>query len=158
VWDATTGKVLQTLGDFEDTARALAFSPDGASLALVPGMWDALGKSSGVWDLATGKKRFSLGVTASYRPGVVFSSDGRRIVTNGPSVQAESWLRICQADTGRELLTLKGHEGPIKAFALSPDGNKILSASHLPAGKGTEIRVWDATPLLEERPLIEANH
>ena len=43
------------------------------------------------------------------------------------------------ADTGQEVLTLKGHTGPVSSVALSPDGQRIVSGSH-----DKTVKVWDA--------------
>ena len=44
------------------------------------------------------------------------------------------------AQTGQEVLTLKGHTGDVNSVAFSPDGKRIASAA---AGDGT-VKVWDA--------------
>jgi WD40 repeat protein len=148
VWDATTGQLLQTLGSFKGCRSSLTFSPDGGSIAVVPANCFA-SLEGGLWDVSSGKKHFTLGGAATLPAGVAFSPDGRRIVINGPAPRPGNWLRICDAESGRELLTLKEHQ-PIKAFAFSHDGSRIYSASGTADGKGIEIRTWDATPLPEK--------
>jgi WD40 repeat protein len=63
---------------------------------------------------------------------VAYSPDGRRIVSS----RADT-LKVWDAQTGQELLTLKGHTGRVRSVAYSPDGTRIVSA-------GGEVKVWDA--------------
>ncbi len=48
-------------------------------------------------------------------------------------------LEVWDADTGSELLSLKGHAGLVYAVAFSPDGKRIVSG-----GQGKTAKVWDA--------------
>ena len=51
-------------------------------------------------------------------------------------------VKIWDAETGQETLTLKGHNDSVEAVIFSPDSNRLASASR----DGT-IKVWDARPL-----------
>src|SRR5206468_2908460 len=49
-------------------------------------------------------------------------------------------VKVWDAQTGQETLTLKGHTGSVHSVAFSPDGKRIVSGS---ADK--TLKVWDAT-------------
>jgi WD40 repeat protein len=66
---------------------------------------------------------------------VSFSLDGKRIVTASFDRTAKVW----DADTGQELLTLKGHTDPVLSVTFSPDGTRIVTG-----GWDTTVKVWDA--------------
>jgi hypothetical protein len=66
---------------------------------------------------------------------VAFSPDGSRIA----SASYDQTVKVWDAATGEEVLTLKGHAHKVGGVAFSPDGSRIASAS----ADGT-VRVWDA--------------
>lgn len=53
-------------------------------------------------------------------------------------------MRLWDAATGQEALTLKGHTAGVKCLAFSPNGNRLASA-----GQDTTVKVWDTTTGLE---------
>ncbi len=64
-----------------------------------------------------------------------FSPDGARLLSAG----ADGSLRLWQADSGEEIMVLRGHAGGVTACAFSPDGARILSA-----GDDGSLRLWRA--------------
>ena len=47
-------------------------------------------------------------------------------------------MKVWDAETGQETLTLKGHSDGVYSVAFSPDGKRIV-------GGGRDIKVWDAS-------------
>jgi WD40 repeat protein len=66
---------------------------------------------------------------------VAYSPDGTRIVSGSN----DETLKIWDAASGAELLTLSGHTSYVNAVAYSPDGARIVSGS-----ADNTPKVWDA--------------
>jgi WD40 repeat protein len=119
VWDVGTGQVSLSLDGFSGPA---SFSPDGGQLLT----------GTTVRESATGHKLFDLAGAAI--PGC-FSPDGKRIATGS----RDGTIKVFAADTGREVLSLKGHARPVTGLCFSPDSRSIASGS-----ADETIRLWDA--------------
>ena len=64
-----------------------------------------------------------------------FNPDGRRIGVGSYSRE----VHICDASTGEEVLTLKGHTDAVLDVCFSSDGTKIASAS-----RDNTVKIWGA--------------
>ena len=58
----------------------------------------------------------------------------------GPGPAGSGEIKVWDAETGRELLTLQGHTGDVLNVAFSPDGQRLASGAFL----DHTVRVWDA--------------
>jgi WD40 repeat protein/serine/threonine protein kinase len=150
VWDAQTG---QELFSFKiGPSSGLAFSPDGKRLASASGLWQGMPKGWDgtpgdvkVWDVQTGQLLLTLKGYAGPYASLAFSPDGRLLASSnrpsgsaGPTGSGE--VKVWDAQTGRELLTLKGHIAEIASVVFSPDGKRLASSA-----RWTDtVQVWDA--------------
>jgi WD40 repeat protein len=122
IWEVQTGELLQDYSDFSGVTLGVTFSPDGNQLAFSDG-------TVYVWKFDRGLVQ---GQTMSSQelfaiPGAgsdSFSPDGKQLA----GVSGNN-IRLWDAATGRELLTLVGHTGWAMGLAFSPDGRLLASTS-----------------------------
>ena len=126
VWDAHNGSELMTFEGHEGPVRSVAFSPDGKQIV------SAGGSTIMIWNAVTGEliKTLTAPVISA-----AFSPDGKRIVSGS----GDTTIKVWDVDSGRELMTLEGHEEGVISVAFSPDGSRIVSGSW-----DKTIKVWDA--------------
>ncbi len=132
VW-SSAGDSLFTLAGHRSSITGLAFSPEGDRLVTASTDWWA-----SVWSLDAephDRRRLTLRHGAAIS-GVAFSPDRQR--TRIATVGSDRLVRVWDAATGRELLTLGGHDGRLTAVAFSPDGALLATAS----ADGT-ARIWN---------------
>jgi formylglycine-generating enzyme required for sulfatase activity len=75
---------------------------------------------------------------------VSFSPDGKRIVSGS----YDNTVKVWDAQTGQETLTLKIHSDDVTSVSFSPDGKRIVSGSY-----DNTVKVWDAQTGQETRTL-----
>ncbi len=156
VWDTATGRLLASLSLTGNTPFAgIAFTPDGRCLAVE--------RSDGavvLWELATRKQRrvfvakdarprgpkaalapssFSTEPVAAPSANIAFSPRGNLLVYGAPAGGIHVW----QVQTGQELAAFRGHTGVINAFAFTPDGRTLASAS-----ADTTVLTWNLSAAL----------
>jgi RNA polymerase sigma factor (sigma-70 family) len=156
LWDTATGQQRGSLAVAADMPlAALVFSPDGRALAL-----ERSDGSVALWELATCKerrifkprevpgqaphplpvKKFSFFEPQAPPPAGLAFSPRRHLLVHGGS---DGVIHVWQVQTGQELATFRGHSGVINAFAFSPDGTTLASAS-----ADTTVLTWDVSAAL----------
>ena len=104
---------------------ALAFSPDGASLAS-----GTLGGGVDVWSTSTRKLRLHLALDEAF--GVAFGPSGDRLAVAG----GDGVVRVFDL-SGAERFRLTAHAGRARAVAFSPDGALVASG-----GQDGQVVLW----------------
>ncbi len=135
IWDVEQGDETLALKGHTDRVLSVAFSADGKQL--MSGSSDHTAK---VWDAQRGQEI----IAVQHGPvgavwSITFSPDSRRIVT-GSDVWSDHTVRIWDVETGRGVAACKGHEADVLSVTMSPDGQRLLTAS-----LDNTVRLWDAT-------------
>jgi WD40 repeat protein len=119
--DASSGVPLLKLKDPLEVNRALAFAPDGRTLATFDG---ALGLC--LWDTGTGGRLKHIPCPPagqhSFCPLLCFAADGNTIAgAIGPAVF------VWDVATGKERQALDGHRAPVTHIGFAADGQRLVS-------------------------------
>jgi hypothetical protein len=137
LWDTATGKEVRTLKDHSDTIYGLSFSPDGKLLASA-----AADRAVKIWDVASGKRLYTLGDNTDWVYAVAWSPDGKHLAAAGVDKSIRVWE--ANADGGKLVHSVFGHEAAITKLAYSADGKTLYSA-----GEQGIVKAWDAARMTE---------
>jgi WD40 repeat protein len=132
IWEAATGKAMQTLKGHTEWVTRATFSPDGHYVVTVSN-----DSTVRVWEVQTGKELVNI---SGQPPGkgisnvaafnsAVFSPDGRYILTASLDNTGKVWEVNPADSTGQEVATLRGHSARIIQATFSPDGRYIVTAA-----------------------------
>jgi len=143
LWDFT-GKGTVSLKRHSGEVQSIAFSPDGARLAVAAGGDGAPGEVK-VCNAATGQENFTCKGHTGGATSVAFSQDGKHLISGS----GDGTVKVWDAATGRETLKLSGYGdglfGPAVSVAFSPDGKHLAAGSSGDNSNPGEVKVWDAT-------------
>jgi RNA polymerase sigma factor (sigma-70 family) len=146
LWDMAADKEIRPFEAANYNPRSATFSPDGKKLAAR--MRNDRRTYLWVWEVATGRKIFSLptevedsNLSANVET-IAFSPDGRLLAIDGKDNTISLW----EVATGTRLRQLDGLRQPaqpgeifVRFLAFSPDG-RMLAASSL---RDNKVRLWD---------------
>jgi eukaryotic-like serine/threonine-protein kinase len=128
LYDAATGQETWTFPGPKGGVNKLAFHPDGRHLAV------AGSEVVEVWDVAGRTKAHELRGHSKWVYCLAYSPDGRWLATGG----WDRTIKLRDAATGEERLTMFGHEGFVLDLAFSPDGRCLASTS-----EDRSMRLWE---------------
>jgi WD40 repeat protein/beta-lactamase regulating signal transducer with metallopeptidase domain len=134
LWELATGKEIARLDGELYRWQCLAFSLDGALLAVGGEGKDKQSSQVNFWDTATHKLVGTLNGHTRMIVSLAFSPDKKTLATGG----TDGVVRLWQLDGFKELAALEGHENRVEGLAFTPDGGRLVSSSH----DGT-VRLWD---------------
>lgn len=139
LWEVEAHRQICSLAAHPGGVYALAFSPDGATLA-------TCGRDGclNAYDAATASLRWRTKVDRSAVVSLAMSPDSRQIVTGTQAGSVATW----DAGGGSRLRSFAGAPAGITAVRFSADGLQVYAA-----GTDGVIRAWDTITAMEVRTL-----
>lgn len=141
IWDAESGKLLVRISNVIGQVYVARFSADGRRLITFSStsLDQAPYKSNWiqVWDAETGKLLKAPVKLEGDIFSVNFSRDGRRLIAR--TLSESDPPRIFDSESGKLVLTLRGHKHTVMSAEFDPSGKRALTTSL----DGT-TRIWDA--------------
>ncbi len=138
LWDVAEGKEIHQWQATSRALKAVAFSPDGKTLA-----WGGGDAAIHLWDPATGKEMGQLQAGEEIIAALAFSPDGKTLASGA----WDGTIRFWNVATAKELRRCQGHVLKLTAVAFSPDGTMLASGDE----NGT-IRLWQVASGKEYQP------
>jgi WD40 repeat protein len=137
IHDWPTGKLRLHLVGHAIRVWTAAFSPDSHWLASCSGEWDEPleGGEIKIWDLKTGKEQRALPKQPCLVFAVVFSPDGKMLLSGDWNGTVKVW----EVATGHLTKEFQAHPSAVRRMAYAP-GQKFL----VTGGFDGTIRFWDA--------------
>ncbi len=130
IWEVETGKLERTIMAENTRLHSVAFNPKGGTIAA-----SGYGTIT-MWDADSGRRSWRKSGHANKEIlGIRFSADGTRIASAGADQTAE----IRDADSGTQVMTLRGHIGSVNDISFGRGGTTLVTAS----SDGT-LKIWEA--------------
>jgi WD40 repeat protein/beta-lactamase regulating signal transducer with metallopeptidase domain len=139
VTDRTTGRPAFTLTGHTDLVAAVAFAPDGKTIAT--GSYDGMAR---LWNAADGTEIAALPGHTSWVHAVAFSPSGAILATGG----YDRAVRLWDVAEKKLLHTLTGPDAGVRCVTFSPDGSLVVAA-----GADKVIRSWNVSTGSPRKPL-----
>ncbi len=139
---ATVGRTL-TSGGPGTMIGTSAFGQGGALLATANP-----DTTITVWEMSSGKRRFTLAGHGGTVTSLAFSPDGKLLASGGTDKRVELW----DVASGKELRALNGSAATVSAVAFSPDGKTVASG-----GQDGAVRLWDVASGAQKQSLAMNN-
>jgi WD40 repeat protein len=134
VWDLAGSRELWSQSFGELQIKAIAFSPDGRTVAAGTST-QAADNVVRLFDAATGKELRRFGKPGPETFVVTFSPDGKHLAAGGLSTVIDVW----EVATGRTVRQIDHETSGVIAMRFSPDSSRLAAID-----SDGRIRLWDA--------------
>jgi WD40 repeat protein len=123
IWNATDGKLVRRIKNVAERVYSVAYSPDGALVAVAGGVPGQLGEVK-LFNSADGKLVKELPTSADVVYRAVFNPAGTKLATGG----ADRAIRIFDVASGKQEILIEDHADWVVGLSWSPDGAKQAAA------------------------------
>jgi WD40 repeat protein len=137
--------LLHTLTGHVEMIKSVAISPDSKIIASC-----SLDQTIKLWDINTGKLLQNLTQNSSGITCVIFSKDGKTLVSS--SANPDGTIKLWDVETGNVKTSLKSDDWivvSVWSIALSSDGKTLVSGHHA----DNTVKVWDLSTQTVKRTL-----
>ena len=133
VLETQDGTERFTIKTAEELAICVMFSPDSSTLLTGAGYADSAIR---LWDAHSGKAEGSLEGHRSWVSDLLFTADGKRLISSS----GDQTIRVWDWSTRKQAGILRGHLDEVDGLALAPDDRTLASRC-----KDGSIFLWDVT-------------
>lgn len=136
VWELPSGKLIRKIQDREDEVLGLTFTPDGKFLVST--------EYSGFqfYSADTGELKNKLNTQQAAPRSLTYRPDGNQIAyASGPLSEPKNAVLVVDAQTGKTIHTLLGHQAAVSQIVWSRDGALLASVT---VDENAPVLLWDA--------------
>jgi WD40 repeat protein len=162
VWDALTGKLLQSFATSAISINSVAFSPDGTMIADCGQVFNsttgAITPIIEIWSVTSGSLVSTIGTFASTVNSVVFSPDGTMIADGGQSTDPNTGittgvLELWNVAAGTLVATLPTSATFVETAVFSPDGKTVADGGMSFDSNGNQTGIVEFWGVAKGNPL-----
>jgi WD40 repeat protein len=140
LWDLATDRLLGKLFRHLTAVQAVAFAPDGRTVAV--GCQDGTAQ---LWEVSTSKPHGPALLHGSRVVAVTYSTDGKTLLVGCADGSTSFW----DVETGKALGTPLQFPQGVRALAYSPEGNRVLIGYQERGEAGGAVALWEVPAPLQ---------
>jgi RNA polymerase sigma factor (sigma-70 family) len=137
LWDVASGRMLRELKSIQSTVYALAFAPDGKTLATTNS-----DEAIHLWDPTSGEEIRRIDCKQGAVNTIAFAPDGKLLASGG----CDGTICLWDAATGKDTCRITTLKKMIASIVFSPDGKQLAAGCN-----EDSPRLWDVATGREVR-------